>query len=72
MPKKPQVAVTHREGDRWAVQEIGEPKSDKLYDHKGDAEATAAARAQAKDADVVVEDDDGAIERWDTPDVESP
>ncbi len=72
MPKKPQVAVTPREGGRWAVQEIGEPKSDKLYDHKGDAEAAATSRARAKDADVVVEDEDGDIERWDTPDVESP
>jgi hypothetical protein len=72
MAKKTQVAVIHREGEGWVVQEIGEPKSDKLYDHKGDAEATAAARAKAKDADVVVEDDEGAIERWDTLDAESP
>ncbi len=72
MPKNPQIAVTPREGDRWAVQEIGEPKSEKLYDNKGDAEATAAARAQAEGADIVVEDDQGDIERWDTPDVESP
>lgn len=64
-PKKRQFAVTPR-GDRWAVQEIGAERSEKLYDHKGDAEAAAAARAQAEGADVVVEDDDGAIERWDS------
>ena len=65
MPVKRQFAVTARDDGRWAVQEIGAERSEKLYDQKGDAEAAAAARAQEEGADLVVEDDDGAIERWD-------
>ena len=72
MPKKPQIAVTPREDGRWAVQEIGEERSRKLYDHKGDAEATATARGASCGADVVVEDVDGEIERWDDHDADPP
>jgi hypothetical protein len=72
MPKKPQIAVTPRDDGRWAVQEIGEARSGKLYDRKGDAEAAATARGTADGADVVVEDVDGDIERWDAHEADPP
>jgi len=66
-PVKRQIAVTPRGVGRWAVQEIGARRSTKLYDQRGDAVAAASAQARRVSADLVVEDDDGAIERWDAP-----
>ena len=62
--KKPQIAVQPRGRDQWAAQEIGAERSDKLYDLKGDAAAHALAEAKAIGADLVIEDDQGMIERW--------
>jgi len=70
MPRRRQIAVTPREDGHWVVQEIGAERSEKLYDQKGDAEASAAARGRVEGADVVVEDEDGSIERWDSPDTD--
>ena len=69
-PKKPQITVKPREDGRWVVQEIGAERTEKLYDLKGDAEAHASARARAEGADLVIEDAEGTIERWEPHDEE--
>ena len=71
MPKKPQITVKPR-GDKWAAQEIGTERSDKLYDLKGDAVAHALAQARAMGADLAIEDADGTIESWDNLADEGP
>ncbi len=71
MPKKPQITVQPR-GDKWAAQEIGTERSDKLYDLKGDAVAHALVQARAIGADLVIEDTDGTIEDWDDLDDDGP
>jgi len=62
---KPQISVQPRGGDgQWAAQEIGAERAEKLYDQKGDAVAHALAQAKQIGADLVIEDDEGMIERW--------
>lgn len=70
MPKKPQITVQPRGNDRWAAQEIGAERAEKLYDLKGDAAAHALAQAKEAGADLVIEDADGTIVRWDNHDIE--
>ncbi len=63
--KKPQISVQPRgEDGQWAAQEIGAERAEKLYDQKGDAVAHALAQAKEIGADLVIEDDEGMIERW--------
>jgi hypothetical protein len=70
MPMKPQITVQPRGNDRWAAQEIGSDRAEKLYDLKGDAVAHALAHAKAIGADLVIEDRDGRIERWERHDAD--
>jgi hypothetical protein len=62
-----QITVQPRGDDRWAVQEIGGERAEKLYDLKGDAMASALAQANVAGADLVIEGSDGRIERWEKP-----
>ena len=66
MLMKRQITVQPRGIDRWAAQEIGSERSQKLYELKGDAVAHALAQAKWVDADLVIEDGDGRIERWES------
>lgn len=70
MLRKRQITVQPRGHDRWAAQEIGGERAQKLYDLKGDAVAHALAQAKAIGADLVIEDGDGRIERWESHDAD--